>query len=104
MQFIKFNLKNELHSKSIAILTVPGELFEDYGDLFLKESPTGREHSFIFQNSNDWISYLFPARDYIQEGGYEPLASFSPICGYFIEKKMLGLFKEIKSKSNFEKY
>lgn len=100
IQFIKFNLKHESNSKSIGIMTVPGELFEDYGDLFLIESPTGREHSFIFQNSNDWISYLFPSKDYIEEGGYEPLASFSPVCGYFIEKKMLELFKEIKNKTN----
>jgi hypothetical protein len=79
-------------------MTVPGELFEVYGNLFLRESPNGRDHSFIFQNSNDWISYLFPAKDYIKEGGYEPLASFSPMCGYFIEKKMLKLFKKIKTK------
>jgi len=100
IQFIKFNFEHESTSKSIGIMTVPGELFEDYGDLFIKESPTGRENSFVFQNSNDWISYLFPAKDYIEEGGYEPLASFSPICGHFIEKKMLELFKEIKNKSN----
>ncbi len=100
IQFIKFNLKQESNSKSIGIMTVPGELFEDYGNLFLNESPTGREHSFIFQNSNDWISYLFPSKDYIEEGGYEPIASFSPVCGYFIEKKMLELFKEIRNKTN----
>ncbi len=100
IQFIKFNFEYESNSKSIGIMTVPGELFEDYGNFLLKESPTGRENSFIFQNSNDWISYLFPAKDYIEEGGYEPLASFSPICGYFTEKKMLKLFKEIKSQNN----
>ncbi len=96
IQFIKFNFKHKLTSKSIGIMTVPGELFEDYGDLLLKESPTGKDNSYVFQNSNDWISYLFPANDYIKEGGYEPLVSFSPICGYFIEKKMLELFREIK--------
>ena len=103
IQFVKFNLKQESNSKSIGILTVPGELFEDYGNLFLNESPTGKEHSFIFQNSNDWISYLFPSKDYIEEGGYEPLASFSPVCGYFIEKKMLELFREIKENNNLKK-
>jgi len=100
IQFIKFDFKDEKTSKFFSIITVPGELFEEYGNLFLKESPTGRDNSFIFQNSNDWISYLFPAKDYIKEGGYEPLASFSPVCGYFIEKKMLKLFKEIKTKAN----
>ncbi len=98
IQFIKFDTNNEKTSKSFSIMTVPGELFEEYGNLFLKESPTGRDNSFIFQNSNDWISYLFPAKDYINEGGYEPLASFSPISGYFIEKKMLELFKNIKTR------
>ena len=50
-----------------------------------------------FIKFNMKISYLFPAKDYIKEGGYEPLASFSPVCGYFIEKKMLGLFREIEN-------
>ncbi|MFX0153347.1 MAG: hypothetical protein ACFE9Q_02370 [Candidatus Hodarchaeota archaeon] len=100
IQFIKFNFNDEKKSQSFGIMAVPGELFEEYGDLFLKKSPTGKNNSFIFQNSNDWISYLFPAKDYIKEGGYEPLASFSPICGYFIENKMFELFKEIKNKNN----
>jgi hypothetical protein len=100
IQFIKIHLETTVNSKSISIMTVPGELFEDYGNLLLNESPNGREHSFVFQNSNDWISYLFPAKDYIEEGGYEPLASFSPVCGYFIEKKMLKLFREIKDRAD----
>lgn len=100
IQFIKFKFKDIKTSESFGILTVPGELFQEYGHLFLNESPTGRDNSFIFQNSNDWIAYLFPARDYIKEGGYEPLASFSPVCGYFIEKRMLELFKEIKNNTN----
>ena len=99
IQFIKLNFRDKNMIHALGILTVPGELFEEYGDLFLKESPTGRDNSFIFQNSNDWISYLFPAKDYIKEGGYEPLASFSPVCGYIIGKNMLKLFKNIKTKT-----
>ena len=38
--------------------------------------------------------------DYIEEGGYEPHANFSPICGYIVEIKMLELFKGICCKSN----
>jgi len=100
IQFTELNMKSESISKSLNFITVPGELFEDYGNLLLNESPKGSDHSFIFQNSNDWISYLFPSKDYIEEGGYEPLVSFSPVCGYFIEKKMLELFKEIRNKTN----
>ena len=99
IQFIKFDFKDDKRLRSLGILTVPGELFEEYGDLYLKKSPLGRGNSFIFQNSNDWISYLFLAKDYIKEGGYEPLASFSPICGYFIRNKILELFENIKTRT-----
>jgi hypothetical protein len=99
IQFIRLIMINSLNYKSIGIIAVPGELFEDYGDLLVKKSPTGEDYTFIFQNSNDWISYLFPVREYIEEGGYEPLASFSPICGYIIKNKMLELFKSSNNKS-----
>jgi len=98
IQFIKFRIKLKEKSNEFGIVAVPGELFEDIGKNFLKETPTSRENTFIFQNSNDWISYLFSPKDYIKEGGYEPVASFSPLCGYYIEKKMLNLFNEIKNK------
>ena len=79
-------------------MTVPGELFEEIGKNLLEKSPTGKKNSFIFQNSNDWISYLFPIYEYIEVGGYESFPSFSPVSGVYIEKEMLKLFEEIKNK------
>ena len=96
IQFIQINLKSNLKSKTLGIITVPGELFEEYGNFFLNKSPTGKENTIIFQNSNDWIAYLFPPKDYIKEGGYEPIASFSPVCGHYVSKEILQLFNFIK--------
>lgn len=96
IQFIKIDLKSKLKSSTIGLITVPGELFEEYEKLYLSKSPTGKESSFIFQNSNDWIGYLFTPEDYIVEGGYEPIASFSPVGGYLIEKEITQLFNSIK--------
>ena len=45
---------------------------------------------------NDWIGYLFQVEDYIEHGGWEAFAGFSPLCGYYIENAVLDLFKEIK--------
>jgi len=56
----------------------------------------GELNTFIFQNAQDWIAYLFPLEVYTQEGGYEPVPSFSPLCGYYVEKKVIKLMKEIK--------
>ena len=71
--------------KDIGIACVPGELFEDIGKAILEHSVVGKENTFIFQNSQDWIAYLFPMNEYIEVGGYEPLPSFSPLAGLIIE-------------------
>ena len=96
IQYIKIKASSKIDSKELSILTVPGELFEDLGKFLLKNSPTGQNDSFIFQNSNDWIAYLFPLREYVEYGGYEPVASFSPLCGDYVIREMLKLFDEIK--------
>jgi hypothetical protein len=96
IQFIQIKVNSGSKFKYLGIMTVPGELFERIGKNLLKESPTGNDNSFIFQDSNDWIAYLFPIIEYIKEGGYEPIPSFSPLSGYFVEKEMLKLFEEIK--------
>ncbi|MCK4383135.1 MAG: hypothetical protein KAW66_07580, partial [Candidatus Lokiarchaeota archaeon] len=57
----------------------------DIGRNIIKEAPTSEENTFIFQNSQDWIGYLFPLEIYINEGGYEPFMCFSPLCGAYIE-------------------
>ncbi|MBD3195574.1 MAG: hypothetical protein GF317_10990 [Candidatus Lokiarchaeota archaeon] len=96
LQFIKFITKKEENRSEFSIFTVPGELFEKIGEKLIYQSPTGKDNSFIFQNSNDWIAYLFPLGEYIEIGGYEPVASFSPLSGYYVHKMMLELFAEIK--------
>jgi len=98
LQYIKVKTYSESSSKSIefSIIAVPGELFEEIGNNLIKKSPTGKKNTFIFQNSNDWIAYLFPLKEYMEVGGYEPVASFGPLCGEIVEKEMLALFEKIK--------
>jgi hypothetical protein len=94
IQYIKLRLKSNATKKNLSILTVPGELFEDLGKYLFYNSPTGKEDTFIFQNANDWIAYLFSPKEYIEYGGYEPVASFSPKSGEFVIKEMLKLLKD----------
>ena len=91
IQYIKLKLKSNTKEKELGILAVPGELFEDLGKMLFKNSPTGKENTFIFQNANDWVAYLFSPKEYIDYGGYEPVASFSPRCGEYVLKEMLKL-------------
>ena len=95
IQSIKFKVLSDSKAKDFSITTVPGELFEDLGDILLRKSPTGEENSFIIQNGNDWIAYLFSLKEYIEHGGYEPQASFSPICGDRVMKEVMQLFNEV---------
>ncbi|MHA1510384.1 MAG: neutral/alkaline non-lysosomal ceramidase N-terminal domain-containing protein [Promethearchaeota archaeon] len=83
--------------KSLSITAIPGELFEEIGKKILKNSPTGAENSFIFQNSNDWVGYLFPLKEYILVGGYEPSASFSPLTGAYVQNNFMKLVNKIKT-------
>lgn len=98
IQYIDFiaHSKEKTELRNFSIFTVPGELFEEIGLKLLNKSPNRRENSFLFQNSNDWIAYLFPIHEYIEIGGYEPVASFSPLSGNIVEKEMLNLFKEVE--------
>ncbi|MBD3214397.1 MAG: hypothetical protein GF311_17430 [Candidatus Lokiarchaeota archaeon] len=91
-QFIEFTIGEEINKK-FNIFTVPGELFEEIGNHLLEKSPAGKENSFLIQNTNDWIAYLFPINEYVKIGGYEPVASFGPLCGYYIEREILDFFK-----------
>ncbi|TFG25297.1 MAG: hypothetical protein EU533_01290 [Promethearchaeota archaeon] len=92
---IHFFMIQSPSGKKIGIITVPGELFEDVGKRVIKASPTLEQNSFIFQNSQDWIGYLFPIKMYTEEGGYEPFMCFSPLCGYIIEKELMLLLNRI---------
>lgn len=97
IQYIKLKLKSNTREKELSILTFPGELFEDLGKFLFYKSPTGKENTFIYQNANDWIAYLFPPKEYVEYGGYEPMASFSPRCGEYTTKEMLKLFEEVRN-------
>jgi len=81
-------------------MIIPGELFEEIGESLIKASLTGKDNIFIFQNTQDWIGYLFPLLEYVEEGGYEPVPSFSPLGGYFIKNEMLRLLTKIRNKNN----
>ena len=97
IQFIlirAFSKSND-KEKSLSITAIPGELFEEIGKKILKNSPTGAENSFIFQNSNDWVGYLFPLKEYILIGGYEPTVSFSPLTGAYVQNNFIKLVNKI---------
>jgi hypothetical protein len=95
--FIKFIVEN---NNTFGIITIPGELFVEIGETLISYAPTKIENTLIFQNSQDWIGYLFPIEMYIKEGGYEPFMCFSPLCGAFIENCTKKLLKGIKDKSH----
>jgi len=103
IQYIKIKAysKSKDDMKEFSILTTPGELFQDLAKILLKRSPTGEKDSFIFQCSNDWIAYLFSLKEYMAQGGYEPMASFGPLCGDQVSVEMLKLFNEIKKDITF---
>ena len=97
---IKASSLDNTKSKDLSILTAPGELFEEIGWRLRSKCPTGVANTFIFQNSHDWVSYLFPKQLYITSGGYEPYASLSPMCGHVYEQEMRKLFQEVTAGVN----
>ncbi|MHA1750303.1 MAG: hypothetical protein ACTSYF_16860 [Promethearchaeota archaeon] len=90
----RFQISTEAKNASnkIDLITVPGELFEDLGNKILEESLLGRENTFIFQNSQDWIAYLFTIKEYVNFGGYEPFPTFSPFSGEIVLNEVLKFF------------
>ena len=94
---IHFIMMRNQFGHHLGIITVPGELFEEIGKILIKSSPTSKRNTFIFQNSQDWIGYLFPLKIYIEEGGYEPFMCFSPLCGQIIEVQSKNLLKSINT-------
>ncbi|WP_371802090.1 hypothetical protein [Candidatus Lokiarchaeum ossiferum] len=80
----------------INLIGVPGEVFEDLAEKLIHIQPEMTSNNHIFQNSNDWVAYLFELKDYIGQGGYEPIASASPHCGQEILKKFKMFFNEIQ--------
>ncbi len=93
------NTQKEKKEHKIALLGVPGEVFEELEKKLQHQSPVGAERTFIFQNSNSWIGYLFPIKDYITEGGYEPEAAATPVAGRNVSREFLKMFKRIGFKN-----
>jgi len=83
--------------KEMTIVGIPGELFEDYAAKIFQKTKTGAENTFIFQNSNDWIAYLFPIKEYITQGGYEPFASYAAMSGPAVMGNYFRFLQEIDS-------
>lgn len=84
LQIIKIN--------DILILSIPGELFIEFGLKLISKSSS--KNTFIIELSNDWIGYLYPPKEYFL-GGYETgLVSFSPVAGIYVFNKMLNLLKK----------
>jgi hypothetical protein len=84
-------------SKKLGIIGTPGELFEEIQNRFLNRSPAGKDDTFIFQEANDWVAYLFPLKEYMTQAGYEPFASTTPVAGDIMEKEMYRFWEEIKN-------
>ena len=99
IQIVRFKFgksKKKGEVKELTYFGVPGELFEDIEKNLLKRSPTAPENTIIIQNANDWCGYLFPIKEYITQGGYEPFASTSPLVGKYVEREFYILTKEIE--------
>nr|MDO8117914.1 hypothetical protein [Candidatus Sigynarchaeota archaeon] len=95
VQYIKIRASNHgKEPKDLAIAGIPGELFDEYARGMLKKTPEGFDNTFIFQNANDWVGYLFPLKEYVA-GGYEPFASFSPFGGAVVNNNYLQLVADV---------
>ncbi|MHA2119729.1 MAG: hypothetical protein ACW990_00855, partial [Promethearchaeota archaeon] len=92
----KFSDRSREKSRRFEIVLVPGELYGELGNELLNKSTVGAECSFIFQNINDWIGYLFPGADYREQGGWEAFAGFSPVCGSYIMNQIFKIFNRIQ--------
>ncbi|MHA1683283.1 MAG: neutral/alkaline non-lysosomal ceramidase N-terminal domain-containing protein [Promethearchaeota archaeon] len=95
VQYLELTVKKGEKSEEYSIVGVPGELFEDIASDIFKRLKTGRGRTLIFENSNDWIGYLFPIKEYLYAGGYEPIPSFSPLGGECVKSALFELLDDI---------
>ncbi len=95
IQYLELKTESDKQENVLGIITIPGELFFALGENLLQASPSGLNNTLIFQNTQDWIAYLFSLREYTEEGGYEVTPSFSPVCGYIVQKEILRLMNKI---------
>jgi hypothetical protein len=80
----------------LTVVGVPGEPFEDISKKMYQATPTGFDDTFIIENSNDWISYFFPLRDYVSFHDYIQLESFFPLAAFYVVQNYKLLLDEIK--------
>ncbi|MBD3187946.1 hypothetical protein GF325_14005 [Candidatus Bathyarchaeota archaeon] len=97
VQYIHVSATNGESHPEFSIAGIPGELFEDIARDITREAPTGVGNTFVFENANDWIGYLFPIHEYLHAGGYEPMPSFSPLGGKLVREAMLRLMAYIRN-------
>jgi hypothetical protein len=83
----------------IALVSIPGELFVEYGLEIKEKSPFA--HTLIIGYANDYVGYI-PTLEAFQEGGYEVrlgLASkLDPKTGEIITGKVLKILNKLKEK------
>ena len=86
---------------NIALASIPGELFVEYGLEIKKKSPF--PHTFIIGYANDYVGYI-PTSKAFEEGGYEVrtgiASKLDPGVGEFITKKALEILNKLKESSN----
>jgi len=96
MNFKYTQSTNPSQVEEMSLLGIPGELFEDLETKLKFISPNGPDHTMLIQNTT-WVGYLFSIKDYITEGGYEPLASSTPVGGKHIYQEFVRLFEDIRT-------
>jgi len=95
VQYIKIVARAGDKQAAFSIVGVPGELFEDFTNRIYDRTPEGKDGTFIFEIANDYVGYLFPLNEYIETSGYEPMPTFSPVCGTYVVKNYFKLLREI---------
>ena len=83
----------------IALVSIPGELFVEYG-LEVKEK-SKFPHTFIIDNANDFVGYI-PTLRVFEEGGYEVRlccgSKLDPVAGKMITGTALEMLDEMWKK------
>ena len=96
------NLSSEIQVVSlgdIGLVSIPGELFVEYGLEIKKKSPFS--HTFIIGYANDYVGYI-PTSKAFKEGGYEvrtgAASKLDPKTGGIISKRVLEMLDKLKER------
>lgn len=94
------NLSSEIQAislRDIALVSIPGELFVEYGLEIKKKSPF--PHTFIIGYANDYVGYI-PTLEAFQEGGYEvrtgSASKLDSKAGEIITKRVLEMLDKLQ--------